>query len=396
MTCSCHLRVLALLMAAITTNLAAESLTSDFQAQVGIDYWHLDLPSLSTQTTEKSVQNLFLANSSPKWDYQSSRPWAKISGYQQLTTHAYLKYKTRADQSNGLKLDDFHIDWSASPRSGIRAGVVDYKTSLCRTYEIDSPWVRENDPFCVSRTSNIATLASPGLQAYAQKIYNDYHLQAIVGAYRPTAFNYAPTEFSNVLLQTNQTVELNHRWGWSVSALNLINATELRLSWLGGTQETSRNDYGYRAQKNELWYLSGGFYPIKPIQIRGYLIRSKTNQQSYDDPFGKTQIIELGMLRQSKAVEVIYNISPSDTLGWASSRYNHDWTLTGMNGYEAYSNNQYLRFIQKSQSATWRHNFDRRIHSALQITSASNGELISNQRTQAKGRGIGIQIGYTY
>lgn len=392
-----YLYILNLLFFAFVTNAAAEeSMPSTLQMQAGVDYWYLDQPPLSTDTTTRSITNLFMANSSPKWDYRSTSPWIKASGDLQLSSGTTFRYKVRAEQSDGMKLDDFHIDWSISPRSGIRGGVVDYKTSLCRTYDLDSPWVRENDPFCVSRISNIAILSSPGVQAYAQSAYDNYHVEALVGIYRPRAFGYAPDEFSNVALQPNQTVEVNNRWGWSLNLLDTLKASEVRLSWLGGTQETNRAADGYRAQKNSLWYLSASFYPLQHLQVRGYFIRSSTKQDSYDDPYGDIKILEADMVRESKALEVIYQINGANTVGLGTSIYTHNWKLAGLNGYEALSSDDFLKFTQRSQSVTWRHNFENRVHSSIQFTQSSNNELLWTQRTQAKAWGIGLQIGYAY
>lgn len=389
---------IVLLSGAITAQ-AVDMTASHFQFQIGVDAWYLDLPATSRTTTKTAINNLSLANSSTVWSYKSTSPWIKVNGDYRLSSNVFLKYKFRAQQSVGLKLDDLHIDWEVSPKSGVRAGVVDYKMSLCRTYEFDSPWVRENDPFCVSRKTNMATWSAPGVQAYLNFNNDDYQIQAIAGVYRPLAFNYSPTEFSNVIVDSDQgqTVAVNNRLGWSVSGTDLLSGADIRLSWLGGKQETNKEYFdGYRHQTNGFWYLSAGFYPVEKLQLRGYLIRNKTYQRTFDIAPSFTPAIDTNMLTTSRVVEGIYTLNSANTFGAALSRYHADWDVLGLKGYEYFSNPEFDRFRQKSLSLTWRHNFDHRAHMSLQWTKSENNELLALRRTQAAGQGVGVQIGYAY
>lgn len=397
MTYVCRL-YLCLCFASITSAHASDLRFNNIQLQMGVDHWHLNLPELSPTVTSKAISNLFLANSNTEWSYQSTSPWIKADGSVYITPQTSFKYKARGEQAFGWKLDDFHLDWALSNKLGVRAGVVDYKTSLCRTYEVDSPWVRENDPFCVNQISNLATLAAPGVQTYLDLNFDNYQVQTLVGVYRPKAFGYASKEFSNVALQAGQSVAVNHRWGWSVSALNLNNAAEVRLSWLGADQETSRNNRGYRGQQGGLWFLGGAFYPLKNVQVRGYLIHTVTHQTSYSDPPEYPIILNTEMFRDSKAIEILYTHSATDAFAVGQSRYDHNWDQVGFNGYESYTNPYYLRFKQQSMSVSWRHNFSHGLHTSVQWTESKNHQIFisDSNLSQAKGSGIGFQLGYVY
>lgn len=364
-----------------------------FSVQLGVDAWKINTPDRSTALL-KGIDRLYLANSNTQWDYRNPAAWIKTSGQLDISSRLSLAYKARADQSVGTKLDDLNFDYRISPKLGVRFGVLDYKTSWCRTYDLDTPWVQEIDPFCTNRVTNESTLASPGLQGYLIFTPSHYLIQTLVGLYRPKAFGYNKNEFSNVA-NTNG-VATNDRWGWSINALNLNNATEFRLSWLAARQENNRDSGGYRAQDAGALYLGGSIYPIENINIRASVFHSLVKQASYDRPPTYTQILENSMVRESKVVEVIYQFSGENTLGIATSKYINNWDLIGINGYGAYTNPNYYKFNQSGSSVTWRHDWSQGIHSSIQWTKSENDQLFANTAANAKGHALGLRIGFTY
>ena len=157
--CSCFAAKLVLVLSAalLTGQVARAEDTSledlaqnsviKFSTQMGIDAWDLNTPSRAT-TPLKGVDRLYLPDSYTKWKYKNTSPWIKTTGQWDLTSNFSISFKARAEQSVGLLLDELNIDYRLSPMLGFRAGVLDYKTNWCRTYETDSPWIQEIHPFC--------------------------------------------------------------------------------------------------------------------------------------------------------------------------------------------------------------------------------------------------------
>jgi hypothetical protein len=361
--------------------------------QMGLDIWEISAPERSTSVL-KGVDRLYLADSYTAWTYRNPASWIKITGKWDVNSQLNLTYKARADQSMGAKVDDFNLDYRVSPKLGFRTGVLNYKTSWCRTYEMDSPWIYEIDPFCSNRLTNESTLASPGVQAYANFTPGDYLIQALVGMYRPKVFGYNKEEFSNVA--NTKGVAVNDRWGWSINVLNLNSASELRLSWLGARQENNRDSGGYRSQDAGALYLGGSFFVTEKINLRTTIFHSLVSQNSYDTPPAYTKILETNMVRESKTLEAIYQHNAQNTLGIAATRYTNNWDLIGMNGYEPYTNPNYYLFTQSAFSVTWRHNWSEGIHSSIQWTQSKNDQLLGNTGAKAQGTALGFRIGYTY
>lgn len=361
--------------------------------QLGVDAWQMHTPNKASIPL-KGVDNLFLANGNTQWEFKNTAPWIKVDGTWQVTHAISLKYKARSDQSVGNKVDDLHVDLAISPSFGFRAGVVDYKTSWCRTYDVDSPWMRENDPFCTTKTTNAATLSAPGLQTYLIFRPSNYQVQSIIGIYRPMAFNYNTTEFSNV--SNTKGVAVNNRWGWSINALNQDTGSEFRLSWLGAKQENNRDPYGYRDQTAGMWYLGTSIYPLESINIRAYILNSHVAQRSLSEPPDYMQILDTDMLRESRAIEMVYQINPQNSMAIGTSRYRHLWNLTGLNGYEAYTDPNYVRFFQKSTSISWRKEWSHGVYSVVQWTTSSNDQLANRIPAKAQGEAFGLRLGFTY
>ena len=383
--------------AAYATNLdhldSATNKAIKFNVQLGLDAWDLKTPDRSNAPL-KGVDRLYLANSYTQWSYRNPSAWIKTSGQWDISSNLSLTYKARADQSVGTQLDDLNFDYRLSPKLGFRAGVLDYKTSWCRTYETDSPWIQEIDPFCTNPVTNESTLAAPGVQAYLTFAPSNYLIQGLVGIYRPKAFKYNENEFSNVA--NTKGVAVNNRWGWSVNALNLDNASEFRLSWLAARQENNRDSGGYRGQEAGALFMGASFYPIEKLNIRLSLFNSLVRQASYDSPPEYTQILENSMVRKSSVVEMIYQVNSLNTLGLSLAKYTNNWNLTGMNGYQAYTNPNYYRFTREGQSLAWRRDWSQDIHTSVQWVKSTNNQELAKTTANAKGTALGLRIGLTY
>lgn len=165
-------------------------------AMVGVDAWDIRADA-SLPSTQRL---LFLADSTPQWTYRNPSAWVRFDGQWSVSESLSARFKFRGDQSADWRVDELNLGWAISPTLGLSAGVLDYKTSWCRTYDVESTWVRENDPFCTVRTTDQATGSAPGLQAHTQWDTRDHQWQAQVGVYNPLLLNHDRQEFNNQVL----------------------------------------------------------------------------------------------------------------------------------------------------------------------------------------------------
>ena len=383
--------------------------------QTGIDAWQISTQS-KIQTTPGEVaaplapvDDLYFANSYTQWNYQPISPWVKIMGSWNLTNNFSLEYKIRSEASVGDKVDDLHVNWRLSPQLGFKAGVVDYKTSWCRTYDTASPWVRENNPFCTTQTTNIATAAAPGVQAYWVARSDQYEFQSIVGVYRPMAFGYNATEFSNY--PTINGVASNDRWGWSLSAVNLENATEFRLSWLGADQYSNINDDSTQDHnRSQLLFAGVGFYPTAQINIKLYALRNTVIRQSLElDSDGVYLDDTTTRVRSSATLEINDQLDGRNSLNWAISKYSDQSTQNSPSSYDyAYIYNEQPlinQWAQENMSLAWRHEWGSGIFTSVQWTRSIYSEVMYTFDSNyvwyptygsAQGTAIGFRLGFTY
>jgi hypothetical protein len=367
--------------------------------QVGADAWKF--------TPELPEALLLLATNTEK-PYRAISPWAKFDGSVWLANNWRLNLRARDDQNMGSRIDDMSLTWDVSPSLGINAGVVSYKTTWCRTYETDSPWIRENNPFCTVTTTNLAVGGAPGVQLYANTVHGDYRVQWLVGLYRPLMFDYDTQEYSNTLYP-DSTVYQNEKSGLSMNVLNLNTATEFRLGVLDTRQAAYVHPLwdriGFRSRQNYQVYFAGLSYQLSPaVSMRAQVMRHEmaSSQWSlqgseYPNYFGGTEL-----LRQSKAIEIGYQHTEQDQLAMAISEYTYiaGWRAT------LYPNPGYFyvpssfTYKNKGVSVSWRHDWERGVHTIVQL-SRNELQLRNLAKTPIEDRSnaataIGVRLGYQF
>jgi hypothetical protein len=367
-------------------------------AQVGADAWRL---------SPQSPETLLMLPTNSQWHYKSVSPWLTFDGQMTVHRNAMLSLKVRADQAMGTHLDEMSLDWSVSPSLGIKAGVVSYKTSWCRTYDVDSPWVRENDPFCMVRKTSDASGGAPGFQVYANAPIGSYRVQALAGMYRPLLLNYNTDEFSNLSYPIAH-VDRNDKKGVSMSVQNLETATELRLGLLSADQSqfvyADWNAEDFRVyQHYNMVFLGVAFYLAPKVQVRLQTLRHNMASQNRSLA-GSTKPSYLGgsdLERRSEVVEVNYWHSSQDVFAFAISRYLFDNTFAKTNfpfaGYEIDRN--YYVYKNKNISASWRHNWAKGFYTSMQWSYNSldlYDRFASPSQRNAGGHGLGVRLGYQF
>ncbi len=368
-------------------------------AKVGVDAWRL---------SPKTPETLLMLPTNAQWNYKSVSPWLTFDGQMTVHRNAVLSLKVRADQAMGTHVDEMSLDWSVSPSLGFKAGVVSYKTSWCRTYDVDSPWVRENDPFCTVKTTSDASGGAPGLQVYANAPVGSYRVQGLAGIYRPLLFNYNTTEFSNVPYD-NAHIDRNSKKGLSVSIQNLETASELRLGLLYADQSEyvfgNWNTESFRVhQSYNMVFLGGAFYVAPQVQLRLQTLRHdmRSNNRSVPGSLRPSYLGGVDLARRSDVVEVNYWHSPQDMFALAVSRYIYDNSYTDTSyplpGY--YTNRNYFIYKNKNISASWRHDWAKGVFTAVQWSYNSldnyNRLITDAPNRDAGGHGLGLRLGYQF
>lgn len=372
-------------------------------AMVGFDAW--DIRATASRASNQRL--LFFADSTPQWTYRNPNAWVRFDSQWNINESFNARFKFRGDQSSDWRVDELNLGFAVSPRLGISAGVQDFKTSWCRTYDVESTWVRENDPFCTVRTTDQATGSAPGLQAHTQWGTRDYLWQAQVGVYNPLLLNHDTREFNNQQLLFDSEVVKNKKVGGSVNAVNLATSTEWRLSYLY-TEQTANNrssldfDRFKKPQQVHLWYAGVGFDLLPGVKARFTHLNSQLDS-TFTDSRSRSFDITRQYARFSNTAELQWHLNGLDRFGLAYSVYS---AMTDDFFQRKGPEQPRFRLVDgefknTSWSASWRRDWSRNVFTALQWSKADvavdwrvTGQ--ANDQSQASGHAVGMRLGWRY
>lgn len=368
-----------------------------YTAQVGVDAWRF---------SDGQPEDLLMMSTNTQWDYRPVSPWMTFDGRLQFSPQTTLALKARSDQQMGTHVDELSVAWAISPGLGVKAGVVDYKTSWCRTYDIDSPWVRENDPFCTVVSTSGPSGGAPGAQAYVNLPVGIYRVQAIAGIYNPLLLNYNTRELSNISYQLYR-VDKNDKQGVSVNVLNLETATEFRLGVLGAQQSAQVygrwNTESFHIEQTYRIIFAGMSVYLMPqvnmrIQTLHHIMENKS--VSYPGAVLPHYFSGVNLTRASNVLELNYQINAQDVLAFAVNSYDYDFAFTQTKypfpGYN-YDENWY-HYKQRAMSVAWRRDWERGLFTVLQVTRsrlAVDGTSVGSERLNGAS-GLGFRLGYRF
>jgi len=398
--------LLLLLWVAVSSDACAEIWTDTSQypllnhtVQMGVDAWQL--------SPKHPDPELKMANDTV-WGYRSESPWAKVDARIATSKNLNFTLKVRADQAMGRHVDEMSVDWAYSPSFGFKAGVVSYKTSWCRIYDVDSPWVRENDPFCTSSATSEASGGAPGLQMYLNSVLGSYRAQAIVGTYRPLLFNFNTTEFSNTRYD-NSRIDTNDKNGASLSLLNVPTGTELRVGLLGAKQSARvrlGDEFGiYKVDQTYGIVFAGvSFYVAPKLNVRLQTLRHGMNSAQWSPLDSALPRFYSGfdLVRRSNVVELTYQQSRQDVFALAASQYSFDSVFTYTNYPDAgYTRAAQIPYLLRSISASWRHDWEDGFYTSLQWTySQARDEAFQEPNSSSfayrNAHGLGLRLAYRF
>jgi hypothetical protein len=377
--------------------------------QVGVDAWSINT-SAAEDTTEnmKSLSRLQLANSYPVWSsFRDVSPWVRFDGGLRVGQDTLLTLKYRSDQSTGSRLDEASID-RAFHNFGAKLGVLDPKISWCRTYDIDSPWVRENNPFCSIQPLNFARGSAPGAQVYANFIAGDYSLQTIAGVYRPLWLNYAPNESPTLTLASNSTVTSHVKSGLAMSATNLRNGMELRVGVLQDEFTSNRDSVSGSVPYNndvrsDVLFVGANWYATSKLALRmTYFTYSGRLNRAMRDTVSYVSLDQTSDYK-AKSLEANYQLNARDVI--SASHVVYDLNIDPTNYVlqaqvpvlkSTYSGAPY--FVTTNLSLSWRRDWGRGVFTVLQVSQAKTDQhdASNNKHLSSDGQALGLRLGYRF
>ena len=377
--------------------------------EIGFDAWDIH------KTADRLYMErlLFLADSTPQWSERNPSPWVKFDGLTLFSPQLSSRFKFRGSQSSDWRIDELNLNWDVSPTLGATVGVVDYKTSWCRTYDVDSAWARENDPFCTVRTTEQATGAAPGAQIHSNWNTGNVQWQAQVGIYNPLLFNYDDEEFNNQALPNQSYVSQNRKYGVSINAVHLYTGTELRVGFLS-SQQTAQYQPGRglafyeKPQDTDVVYLGFSVPLTSKTQLRLTHLDSRLKSRYLPNDGDQARWkYDFEYDRTATTAEVYWRLGAADTVALGYSRYGaRDNTfITRKSSLQTYQLNA-SKFMNQSWSIAWRRDWTKALYTSAQWSSSSSADedaSLINYSPQyqvknyhAKGRAVGLRVGVRF
>lgn len=371
--------------------------------QVGLDAWQINTSAQSdSKENMNSLSRLQLANSYPVWDYQTYAPWIRFEGGLRVGRDTLLTAKYRADQSTGSRLDELSVDW-AYYAYGLKAGVLDPKISWCRTYDVDSPWARENNPFCAIQPLNFAKSSAPGAQAYANFIAGNYSVQALAGIYQPLWLGYAPNESPTLTLSAGLQVVRHGKAGLALSATNLRNGTELRIGMLRDSYATDGGVRPFTQEvQSKVLFLGASWYASAKLAVRGSFFQYDGHA---DHRYNDANYIDATTDRSYQASSLELNYQANAQNVYAASYSVYDFN-TDSQAYQWVQGAAVLqsntlgspRFRTTNTALSWRREWGAGLFSVLQLSAAhtAQSDAATQKNLSSNGTSLGLRWGYRF
>ena len=384
---------------------ASEEQQPQWAYTMGVDMWRLD-PSVRTNTEPGFIDenaNLVLPNADTAWRFRNTSPFVTLMGSGHITNQTSWSFRAKAEQTQGLRVDEAMLEHHMSPSLGLRAGVLNYKTSWCRTYEPDNGWMREVETICVTQHFRDVTGSAPGMQLFTNTMWKDYLVQSQIGFYRPLAFHYAPQEFGNLIPSPGFIVERNNKTGFNINALNLQTALEARLSYIHADQKAFLPESEIRGdspQQSDMWYW-GLSVPITPtLSVRA----TRLLQNQYASCSSAVSVIEgdcnlaLTLKKRATALELAYRVSAIDlfSVGVSKTTFNISQSLYTPSADPLIVLASRFHSDTHQLSAAWRHDWQKGLFSVVQIILAQQNTKFMDLDYPSHGNALGMRLGYTF
>lgn len=373
---------------------------SKWSYQLGVDTWRLNA-SVEQDPAPWNAQNtnLLLPNAATKWTYADTSPYVAVIGNHYIQNNTFVSLKAKADQTKGLRVDEAMLQHDISPSFGVRAGVVNYKTSWCRTYEPDNGWIREVETICLTKSLRDVTGGAPGAQVFTNNTWGNYLVQNQIGIYRPLAFNYAPREFGNYTPSPNFQVDRNHKLGFNINVLHLDKAFEARFSYIRANQRATLPEEDIRGtspQTSNLWYLGVAAPITNKLNVRLTQFMQDQSIECWSQldaaPWCNTRVAQQ---KSATSLELSYRLTSVDLLSTGMSQTKFDTDRRFYTAQRTFTAQDFPFYIQTRQfSAAWRHDWSNGMFGIAQVLWARQKNGFDDMDFSSHGNALGLRIGY--
>jgi hypothetical protein len=378
--------------------------------QIGLDTWKIE-KTLGPASIFDNYQQLNLPDSQPSGEFQNPSPWIKVNAAARIDNKV-LRLQYNRDNNLGNRIEELSID-SAYNSLGLRVGVLNLKISWCRTNDLESPWIRETDNFCVTRSTSGPTKSAPGIQTYANTLIGSFKVQAVAGVYRPMLLGMSTAQVVNKSSDSIKVIQ-DDKYGMSINAIDLDNGLDMRLGHLRNTLMTNIVNTtptpSSRTNNNwNVWYaaISANISPSLSMRLSRF-----NSHEIFDTLYPPEQPTAGDMLdgipshvlrkRISNVWELNYQHTAKDVFSFAHSKYdvkdqNFSANLNIRPGTVIIYNQEDYMLNNTNTSASWRRDWQKGIFTILQITRT---DLKQESRTYAYshsiGRAVGLRLGYIF
>ena len=372
--------------------------------QLSSDVWKLKTDTSADYLPGYIEQNsnLLLPNSQTKWHYREVSVAGWVTATQRIGNGLDLSFKARADQTIGSRIEEAQIQKDISPFLGVRAGIVDYKTSWCRTYEQDNGWIREIEAMCNTPQFREVAGGAPGIQVFASKPLQDFLLQGQIGFYDPLILGYAPKEFGNLIPSPQFEVQSNKKYGFNVNAVNIYTGLEARLSYIHTFQTGFSPEpklQGQTKQESDLIYV--GLNAPLTTRLAGRITQTQQAQKSVCRSaiatIGNSCNLNLTGGKSSTSAEMVFQFNSINLVsaGFSKTKFDTQQQLFSPSAdifWQAFPSNA----DSEQTSIAWRHDWADGIFTILQHMRSKQQLSYDNTPYATKGHATGFRLGYRF
>lgn len=383
-----------------------ESTESQWSYQIGADAWQISASTRVNSNPGRVEERswLYLPDYDTNWRYKDTSAYGWVVGNKALTQKLNVSLKAQANQQLGLRIDEAQVEHHISPYLGFRFGVVDYKTSWCRTYETDSVWMRDIEPLCNFQTYRDITGGAPGIQLFIKKNWDQYQFQAQAGIYRPRMWNYAPKEFGDLApvpsLDYEYSVQSNKKTGFNINMLDMTRGIEARLSYIHGTQQAyaPASDYqGTTRQASNAMYAAISFPITEKLSARFTKFEQTQDStcRSNVAPFSHCNL-NAYYKKAFTSAETSYAFNTHQTIGFGISRISYDFE---QHDYDTallvYLSAPHRNTEVEQKNFAWRANWSAGFFTVVQYIWAKQTTTYKSA-FPSDGHALGLRMGYQF
>ena len=371
---------------------------------VGMDAWSLN-PSVDEDSSfETGLWDntwLMLPNAATEHTYRPVSPFLRYQAAVKLSRDWSSELKFRADQNFGAVFDELALTWQPSPQLGARVGVLDFKTTWCRTYDVDSHWMREPDSFCTFNQIKDGVAGAPGMQLISQNRSNDQLLTVVAGVYDTMLLDYETDEFSNFFTSRQMQVLENQKHGLSVSWLNTYSGNEIRASWLRSDQVArDPNLVAPVEQSADLFYLGATQHWGTRHQMRYVYTRFLSDRAfriAGTDRAPQVDVNSLSDQRDSHALEWLYQWDALNRWSMGASLFEMRAKETVVIEGETFRSDPFFKLKHHGFYVGWRRELNRNMFVTAQAMWVSQRHAYYDApNLTSHGQAYGLRWAYRY